>query len=163
LALKETIAYGIPQFFLRYDPRFCPQDHLLTLDYPVLPSLEHLKGVDRIYQYLLSVELEEEFFSCFSCDFVCTILKRSGGEYQNGFSNLALLLLDGLFRNQPFSSDSTSNQLSEALTFYLAKLQERFFPGNDRLFSYLSLAIPDLTAQFRNHIGNQEVSYEGCI
>lgn len=36
-ALRETFD-AIPQFFIRYDARFSPQNHILTLDYPVLYS-----------------------------------------------------------------------------------------------------------------------------
>ena len=32
---RETIVSGMPAFFTWYDPVFQPQDHILTLDYPV--------------------------------------------------------------------------------------------------------------------------------
>ena len=53
LNYRETIIKGLPVFFMKYDARFRPQDHILTLDYPDLVPGEPLSGVDRIYSCLL--------------------------------------------------------------------------------------------------------------
>lgn len=46
----------MPQFFLRYDARFCPQDHILTLDYPTMNRYGKKSGIRLIYEYLCGAE-----------------------------------------------------------------------------------------------------------
>lgn len=53
------------RFFLRYDAEFNPQDHLLTLDYPTYKPDRNISGVDRIYEYLLDINMEREFLAQF--------------------------------------------------------------------------------------------------
>ena len=66
ICCEETIVKGMPEFFKHYDARFCPQNELLTLDYPVLCPLGRMKGVDRIYRYLSCIWLEQKFLRAFS-------------------------------------------------------------------------------------------------
>lgn len=82
---RDTILKGMPAFFLRYDPKFCPQDHILTLDYPVSESLEGLLGVDRIYRYLQCVELEKEKLSNLPREVVIASLQEACPEYKELF------------------------------------------------------------------------------
>ena len=44
--LYDTVQKGIPQFLKWYDAKFCPQDTILTLDYPLLIDCNSLNGVD---------------------------------------------------------------------------------------------------------------------
>lgn len=66
LALCDTVIKGMPEFFRHYDPQFQPQNKILTLDYPTLYSVEHLKGIDAIYQYLSYLLKEQDFLKSFS-------------------------------------------------------------------------------------------------
>ncbi len=45
----------LPKFFLRYDARFCPQNHVLSFAYPLIPDEPDLCGVDLIYKYLCTL------------------------------------------------------------------------------------------------------------
>ncbi|RGZ00444.1 hypothetical protein DXA13_05280 [Clostridium sp. AM58-1XD] len=92
-AYYDTVVKGMPEFFLRYDPRFCPQDSILTLDYPVLERLEHLRGADRICRYLECIWLEQEFLNCFSEETVRRILVTNNMEYKELFVNICAELL----------------------------------------------------------------------
>ena len=82
---RDTILKGMPAFFVRYEPRFCPQDHILTLDYPVSEHLETLCGVDRIYRYLLCVEREQAALSQFPREAVIECLQEICLEYESLF------------------------------------------------------------------------------
>lgn len=42
-----------------YDVRYNPQNHILTLDYPILEDLGEMCGIDEIYRYLECVKLEQ--------------------------------------------------------------------------------------------------------
>lgn len=64
---RDTVLFGMPEFFLRYDVKFHPQDHILTLDYPAACQHEYtgLCGIDLISRYLLDLETEKIFLECF--------------------------------------------------------------------------------------------------
>ncbi len=49
---NAAIFKELPKFFLKYDARFCPQDHVLSFAYPLVPDEPDLCGVDLIYKYL---------------------------------------------------------------------------------------------------------------
>lgn len=79
--LRETVVEGIPAFFLWYDPKFKPQDHLLTLDYPTLRPVNELCGVDAIYQYLYNIKIESGFLKAFESRRVEELLERVMPDY----------------------------------------------------------------------------------
>ena len=56
----------MPAFFIAYDARFRPQDHLLTLDYPTVNIHREMCGIDVIYQYLCDIVVEKNFLECFA-------------------------------------------------------------------------------------------------
>lgn len=78
----NTVIKGLPQFFLRYDARFCPQDHLLTLDYPAMDRREGLRGVDKIHQYISSLNIEKRFLGMFERSAVAGLLYRTMPDYE---------------------------------------------------------------------------------
>lgn len=92
LFLKETILDGMPAFFLRYDPKFNPQDHLLTLDYTTILDLGSLCGVDRIQQYLQYIAFEQDFIACLPTEYVFQVLSAYHHNYKELPINLAELL-----------------------------------------------------------------------
>ena len=63
---RDTILKGFPAFFSKYDYRFQPQNHILSLDYPLLVQNEDLTGIDLILQYLKGIYIETEFLKKFS-------------------------------------------------------------------------------------------------
>jgi len=79
---RETIIEGIPAFFLHYDAKYAPQDHLLTLDYPTLVMRYDKCGIRLILEYLDGVEQEMNFLRTFSSEAVCELLERIMPEYK---------------------------------------------------------------------------------
>lgn len=94
----DTIVKGIPSFFIHYDPKFNPQDHILTLDYPVLRPIGSLCGINAIYQYLCNIKTECKFLSAFDPKSVEALLGRIILDYRNNFyDNISyVVLLTGL-------------------------------------------------------------------
>lgn len=91
---RDTILRGMPEFFLHYDARFCPQDELLTLDYPLLREEEGLCGIDRILEYLRRIEWEKEFLSNFDVEKVKGLMERIQPDYrETGVDNLCAVVL----------------------------------------------------------------------
>lgn len=80
---QDTIIKGIPAFFVKYDPRFCPQDHLLMLDYPALSVDMKKTGVDLIRDYLAGIQIEQEFLSRFDRRGIMSLLERIQPEYES--------------------------------------------------------------------------------
>lgn len=87
LCYKETILDGMPAFFKNYDVRYNPQEHLLTLDYPIMGGFEELRGIDLIYSYLERVFLEQAFLSNVPKDYVKQVLVQKYGSYRDLFIN----------------------------------------------------------------------------
>ena len=79
---RDTILNGMPAFFMRYDARFNPRDHLLTLDYPVMGRYENMCGIDRILEYLRSIRAEQQFLDCFPPAAVAGLLERIVPDYR---------------------------------------------------------------------------------
>lgn len=94
LNYRETIRKGLPAFFMKYDARFRPQDHILTLDYPDLVPGEPLSGVDRIYSYLLHLTMEKKLLEQFSPQAVRGLLDSLMPDYKNLYmDNICLPVL----------------------------------------------------------------------
>lgn len=82
---SDTIRLGMPQFFLRYDARFSPQDHLLTLDYPCMGGPIQESGVDLIFAYLKKNREEQRILETFEPEEVREILEEVCPEYEELF------------------------------------------------------------------------------
>lgn len=91
--LHDTFTAGMPEFFRWYDIKFCPQDTILTLDYPVLRDLSAYTGIDRIYAYLRCICLEQEFLHCFPEDNVRGTLYRYDRQYKDIVENICEIVL----------------------------------------------------------------------
>lgn len=92
---RDTLIIGMPEFFLRYDARFCPQDHILTLDYPAMNSCREDSGVRLIYEYLCRVETEKRFLDCFDrravTDLMSNLEEKREIYYMGNICSLVLL------------------------------------------------------------------------
>lgn len=86
LNYRDTILKGFPAFFTKYDYKFQPQNHILSLDYPLLVQNEDLTGIDLILQYLKGVYIEAEFLKKFSATAVqqC-VMESAAGELPQAF------------------------------------------------------------------------------
>lgn len=74
--LYDTFVKGLPEFFKWYDVKFRPQDTILTLDYPVLKDISGLEGIDRVYEFINCIRLEQMLLNKFPEDYVIEILEQ---------------------------------------------------------------------------------------
>ncbi len=74
--LYDTFVKGLPQFFQWYDIKFQPQNTILTLDYPVLKDLSRLSGIDKVYEFIGCIRLEQRFLKKFPRNYVVEILEQ---------------------------------------------------------------------------------------
>lgn len=169
---ESTIRKGIPKFFLYYDPKFNPQNHILTLDYTTLCFNETKSGIDIIYDYLKAIQKEQEFLHCFERSQVTTILNA----YDSGYKDLPINPCQIMFRyllcrelSKKNSSSPllfTSAEQDTAIDFvlghsrgelesYLNKVTEsmiHLLPVKDNLCSYLASDIKDFLAELINAV-----------
>ncbi|TCL56616.1 hypothetical protein EDD76_111110 [Kineothrix alysoides] len=83
----DTVVRGMPAFFVHYDARFFPQNHMLTLDYPLLVNIpDEICGVDLIYSYLKAIRLEQRFLQAFPRNYIIEAQR----EYHRGYKELFL-------------------------------------------------------------------------
>ena len=92
---RDTMVSGMPQFFLRYDARFCPQDHILTLDYPTMNRYGKKGGIRLIYEYLCDAEREQRLLRCFDSRIITALLRhveaKQDVDYMENICSLVLL------------------------------------------------------------------------
>lgn len=90
---KDTVTEGISQFLIRYDSKFQPQNHLLTLDYPTLDLDLEKRGIDVIEKYLKAIIIEQRFLNKLPKEFVNTVLANYHSDYKIMYFNLCVPIL----------------------------------------------------------------------
>lgn len=91
--LYETFVEGLPEFFRRYDSLFKPQNTIVALDYPVLRDISRLMGIDKVYEFVACVRLEQRFLGVFPKAYVRDILSRYSSQYRDMAENLCEIVL----------------------------------------------------------------------
>lgn len=135
--LGDTFFRGLPEFFRWYDMKFEPQNTILVLDYPVLRDLSSVTGVDRIYEFLHCLSLEQEFLREFPAGYVPQLLNEYAGGYRNRIENLCEIVLIVLFR----SFSGTREQLRSAVRQFLEK---QYGERDMVLMEYFSEAVDEI-------------------
>ena len=170
--LSETILKGMPEFFRRYDVEFNPQDTILTLDYPVLKDLSGYTGIDRIYEFLVCLDLEQHFLKAFPEDFVNRVLRSRYGEGVEMVDNLCETLLSSmagaLLLQKPLEQERLSQEDALLLRHYLAEMElseiknqlgevwksfvQLYCENSGEVFEYLKVAIDGIAARLKNMV-----------
>lgn len=153
----ETVIKGMPVFFERYDPRFNPQNHILTLDYPLILEVTDRCGIDLIYQYLVVIKLEQEFLSLLPQNYIMEVLDSYHSECASLFINVCSIILHDVLarmivgksiaakkldRNdyqvlKKFVADISQPELEKKLICLIMILVERGYQKNQSLLEYL--------------------------
>ena len=85
---EETFRKGIPGFFLWYDAKLNPQNHIITLDYPVFGRDEKACGIDLVWEYLWGIRQEQKFLAKFPREYVSGVNRERYPEYEEYFVNV---------------------------------------------------------------------------
>lgn len=86
--LYDTFVKGMPEFFKWYNIRYLPQDTILTLDYPILKDLSDCTGIDKIFEYIKCISLEQKFLKRFPDENVIKILSKNDKCWKESFDNI---------------------------------------------------------------------------
>lgn len=89
----EVVAKAIPGFLTLYDPRFYPQNTIITMDYPLLGSTRTGQGVDIILEYIKGIGFEQEFLQSIPVNYITMVLDGLDPDYKNQFYNIARVVL----------------------------------------------------------------------
>ena len=85
---RDTVEKALPGFFLYYDARYAPMDHIITMDYPVFGVDMQLEGIDRIRQYIDAIWEEQCYLMKFSRNDVISVLRSFHPRYEREYFNL---------------------------------------------------------------------------
>ena len=94
--LYDTVQKGIPHFLRWYDIKFCPQNTILTLDYPLLADYGSLTGADAVYQYVRAIRTEQIFLGRLDRNYVRQVLERYNPEYRDMIENVCSIVLTNM-------------------------------------------------------------------
>lgn len=94
--LYDTVQKGIPQFLKWYDIKFCPQNTILTLDYPLLIDCSSLTGADAVYKYIRAIQTEQIFLGKFDRNYVMLVLEKYNFEYRDMIENICSIVLTNI-------------------------------------------------------------------
>ena len=166
----DTIVKGMPEFFIRYGARFSPQDHLLTLDYPLLQSFPSLLGVDLIEQYLFCIGLEQSFLYQIGEATIRELMGHYDYEFEEVICNVCSPILrykiilellgkeqqtlalrqDGLRKVEEISLNTSAGELLLLFRKLLKTIIEKEYQGQEELYRYLSLDLQDFVIEVQN-------------
>lgn len=153
---RDTVLKALPAFFMKYDPRFAPQETMIGLDYPTLRAVQEDTGIDAVERYVAYIALEQRFFRRIPEGMAEELLTRFHGEYRKYFFNLCNIplrhmLAAGLLGRQPgqafsdeeytalaqFCADRSRETLAEILKRLTEKLVESGWGEDRELLWYL--------------------------
>lgn len=168
--LYDTVAKGLPEFFKWYDCRLEPQNTILTLDYPVLFDLSQQTGIDRIYNYVRCIQLEQTFLNKFSPAFVTGVLSKYDKNYPLMIDNICEIVLmnvichilsgkksaDLNFEPEEYKTLQTMfqkenpNALRERLKNAVQVLIRDYYENDENMMEYLCKAIDNISVRLKN-------------
>lgn len=126
VCLHEVVIKGLPEFLKRYDVRFCPQETLLTLDYPVLCQIAPLTGVDAVLKYAECIALEQKFLAGFEEGYIRELLRRYHSDYEDLVENICSIVLPNVIGHLLLKKPLSQRGFSEGELERLAEgLKER--------------------------------------
>lgn len=123
-ALHDTIQKGIPSFLKWYDAKFCPQNTIIMLDYPLLSTSASLQGVDAIYEYICAIQLEQRFLHMLDKDYVLFLLRKQNFDYPNMPDNICDVILPDIIGHLAIAKPFTGTGFQAEEYGYLTKIFE---------------------------------------
>ena len=170
LCYYDTVVKGMLQFFLYYDARFCPQDHLLSLDYPLLQSVMEFTGIDCIERYLYLVALEQKFLSSIGEEHIMELYNHVNYEYKEAIENVCRMPLRYIIANRLLGAEKdklslgdsgreqmrqlamskSPGELLQSFRHALQQIVKEEYENDQSLYAYLSMDLQDYVVEIQN-------------
>lgn len=167
--LYDTVQTGIPKFLRLYDAKFCPQDTILTLDYPVPLDLSTHRGVDAVYYYLRAIAAEQRFLGRFGSAYVRAVLQRYNSGYGDMYENICEILLGNtlghLVIQKPLQEtgfeekeyvelsrrfqEGLGSGMEEGIRHTIAEMVRQLYQNDKQLLEYLCCSAGNLAVRIR--------------
>ncbi|HBD01496.1 MAG TPA: hypothetical protein DC053_22475 [Lachnoclostridium sp.] len=171
----DTFVKGIPSFFLYYDPRFQPQNHILTLDYPVLYPVHSLQGIDAISAFIKCVSLEQIFLGKLPDEYVFHVLRAYSPDHGELIINLTGIVLRNILGCRmagkrvntegytpgeigtlvDYVNRKDSIKLEQDMEGLVDELIRSGYDGLEELGEYLKADLHDYCFELKNAVENQ--------
>lgn len=173
--LHDTFVNGLPEFFKWYDIRFNPQNTILTLDYPVLKNISVYTGIDKIYEFIMCIFLEQKFLNLFPEDYVINILSKYNKQYKEMVENICEIVFMSVIvhilagkplteldleesdysRIQEVFAQTDLNDINEWLKSAIKVFVEKHCENGSELLEYLSGAVSGITIRLKHAADNR--------
>lgn len=155
--LYDTVQKGIPQFLKWYDIKFCPQNTILTLDYPLLIDCSSLTGADAVHKYIRAIQTEQIFLGRFDRNYVMLVLEKYNPEYRNMIENICGIVLTDIIGHiaikKPFNdidflyeeylqlskifAEKSISEIENVIKELIGKIVSRFYENDPEMLAYL--------------------------
>ena len=85
---RDTVEKALPGFFLYYDVKYAPMEHVITMDYPVFGMDMNLEGIDMIRQYIDAIWNEQCYLMKFPREYIISQLRSFHPFYEKEYFNI---------------------------------------------------------------------------
>lgn len=173
--LYDTFVKGIPEFFKWYDIQFEPQNTILTLDYPILKDISEYTGIDKIFEFIKSIGLEQKFLKLFPAGYVINILSKDNRNWKESMDNICEIVFIHVIGHIMLGKSLTVIELEENDYFYMQEMFEQtaledikkhleaaleifiknYYENDRELLNYLSGAISGIVVRLKNAADNK--------
>ena len=170
-ALSDTIRKGIPAFLKHYDVKYAPQDTILTLDYPILEDLHLYSGIDRVYQYVKDITLEQKFLKRYDNAYVMELLNAYSDDYAEMLENIPSIVytntIGHILAGKPITSTLGSDDYEDIYERFASgkfpsgsirnladKFLQTYYAGENDVIAYLNGELPNILYRIENALEN---------
>lgn len=167
--LYDTVVKGLPEFFKWYDCRYDPQNTILTLDYPILMDISEHTGIDKIYDFLICIQLEQIFLNKYPPEYVMEILSKYDKQYKLMIENLCEIVLmnvishmlagkeisildfepEEYLKMQTLIQKENLSDLREKLKNAVKVLVREYYENDEKLMEYLYKAVDNIAVRMK--------------
>lgn len=167
--LYDTVVKGLPEFFKWYDCKYDPQNTILTLDYPILMDISEQTGIDKIYDFLFCIQLEQIFLNKFPPEYVMEILSKYDKQYKLMIENLCEIVLmnvishmlagkeisildfepEEYLKTQALIQTENLSDLREKLKNAVKVLVREYYENDEKLLEYLYKTVDNIAVRMK--------------
>lgn len=176
--LNDVMQKEIPKFLKWYDAKYCPQNTILTLEYPLLADISSLSGVDAILVYMRAIKIEQLFLRRFERKNIITILNGATPRYQQMPDNVCRIVLPSIIGHivlhKPlcemgfcekeyerleaiFRVDSV-DKMETILRAVLKKMMEQINGGEQEMLNYFEFAVKDMSVYIDTAVRTKQLN-----
>lgn len=175
--LYDTFIKVLPEFFRRYDVRFEPQNTVVILDYPVLKDISAYTGIDKIYEFIACIRLEQKFLHVFPANYIINILSKYNKYGKESIDNISETVFTNVIGHILAEKSLTKFDLEKADYSYIQEVfmhtdlnainkrmenaveafVKNYCENDGELLSYLSDTISGILIRLKNAADNKAI------